>query len=215
MENKIVCVISVHPDDETLGCGGTILRHITKGDSVYCVFVTGGNSGQSKLIDSVSKMYGFTKTYELNLPELVLGDLPFNDIIPKITEVFAEIHPQILYIPNRSDVHSDHRQAFNAVLACTKTFRYPSVEKVLMMEVISETDFALALPESVFVPNYFVNITNEFEKKLHILGLYGQELLPYPQSRNISAMTALNRYRGSQCGCEYAESFMLIKSIER
>ena len=215
MENKVVCVISVHPDDETLGCGGTILRHITKGDSVYCVFVTGGNSGQSKLIDTVSGIYGFTKVFELKFPELELENIPLNDIIPKVSSVFNEICPNILYIPNRSDVHSDHRQAFNAVLACTKTFRYPSVEKVLMMEVISETDFALALPESGFVPNYFVNITNEFEKKLHILGLYGQELLPYPQSRNISAMTALNRYRGSQCGCEYAESFMLIKSIER
>lgn len=215
MENKAVCVIAVHPDDETLGCGGTILRHLAAGDKVYCVFVTGGNEFQKNLIKSVSDAYKFTGVFELNLPELDLADLSLNTIIPKISSIFTEIKPQILYIPNRSDVHSDHKQIFNAVLACTKTFRYPFIKKILMMEVISETDFSLALPENTFIPNYYVDVSDVFEKKLSILRQYESELLPYPETRNVSTMTALNRYRGSQCGCEYAESFMLLKEIER
>ncbi|MDD5929231.1 MAG: PIG-L family deacetylase [Spirochaetales bacterium] len=215
MENKIVCVIAVHPDDETLGCGGTILKHLSNGDKVYCVFVTGGNAEQSKLINSVSNKYEFTGSFELNLPELDLADLSLNSIIPKISAVFSEIKPQILYMPNRSDVHSDHKQIFNAVLACTKSFRYPFIEKILMMEVISETDFTLSLPEDTFIPNYFVDVSEYYEKKLDILKTYESEMLPYPQTRNESTMTALNRYRGSQAGCEYAEAFMLVKAIER
>ena len=150
MEHKRVCVIAVHPDDETLGCGGTLLKHIENGDGVFCVFVTGGNSEQRKLISSVANNYSFNKTFELDLPELDVADLSLNDIIPRISKIFKEIEPQILYIPNRSDVHSDHKQIFNAVLSCTKSFRYPYIEKVLMMEVVSETDFCLGLPETVF-----------------------------------------------------------------
>ena len=211
---KKVCVIAVHPDDETLGCGGTILKHIADGDEVFCVFVTGGNAEQRKLISSVTKAFGFAKVFELNLPELDLADLSLNKIIPKVSAVFKETEPEILYIPNRSDIHSDHKQVFDAVLACTKSFRYPFIRKILMMEVISETDFCLALPESTFVPNYFVNISRVFKRKLEILDLYKTEMLPYPQTRNESTMTALNRYRGSQIGAEYAEAFMALKVVE-
>lgn len=215
MEHKRVCVIAVHPDDETLGCGGTLLKHIGNGDEVFCVFVTGGNSEQKKLISYVTKTYNFTKTFELDLPELDIADLSLNDIIPRISKIFKEIEPQILYIPNRSDVHSDHKQIFNAVLSCTKSFRYPYIEKVLMMEVVSETDFCLGLPETAFIPNYYVDITGVFERKLKILNLYESEMLPYPQTRNESTMTALNRYRGSQIGTEYAEAFMVLKIVEK
>lgn len=215
MEHKRVCVIAVHPDDETLGCGGTLLKHIENGDGVFCIFVTGGNSEQKKLISAVSETFNFTKFFELDLPELDIADLSLNDIIPRISKIFKEIEPQILYIPNRSDVHSDHKQIFDAVLSCTKSFRYPYIEKVLMMEVISETDFCLALPETAFIPNYYVDITSVFHKKLKILNLYESEMLPYPQTRNESSMTALNRYRGSQIGKEYAEAFMALKIVER
>ena len=215
MEHKRVCVIAVHPDDETLGCGGTILKHISNDDEVICVFVTAGNRAQRNLISTVSKAYNFTKVFKFDLPELDIADLSLNKIIPIISEVFKTIEPQIIYIPNRSDVHSDHRQIFNAVLSCTKSFRYPFIEKILMMEVISETDFSLALPESAFIPNYYVDITSVFERKLEILKLYESEMLPYPQTRNESAVRALNRYRGSQIGAEYAESFMALKVVER
>ena len=215
MEHKKICVVAVHPDDETLGCGGTILKHIANGDEVFCIFVTGGNAEQKKLISAVSQYYNFTKYFELDLHELDVADLSLNDIIPKISNIFKEIEPQVLYIPNRSDVHSDHKQVFDAVLSCTKSFRYPYIEKVLMMEVISETDFCLALPESTFIPNYYVDISDTFKQKNEILKVYESEMLPYPQTRNESTMTALNRYRGSQIGVEYAEAFMALKIVER
>lgn len=212
---KKVCIISVHPDDETLGCGGTILRHINQGDSVHCVFITGGNSEQSSLIKKVSGLYGFESVIQLNLPELELQDISLNEIIPKISHIFSQLQPEILYIPNRSDIHSDHRVIYNAVLACTKSFRYPFIRQILMCEVISETDFSLALPESAFIPNYFVDITDTFQMKLEILKLYQSELLPYPMTRSLSTMESLNRYRGSLINCEYAEAFMSLKTIVR
>ncbi|MBO6252579.1 MAG: PIG-L family deacetylase [Bacteroidaceae bacterium] len=211
---KIV-IVSVHPDDETLGCGGTILKHLEKGDEVHCILVTKGNEEQAKIWERVKSAYNFTSVVELGFPELELMDISLNDLIPPISMAINKIKPQVLIIPNRSDAHSDHKAVFNAVASCTKAFRYPFIEKVLMMEVISETDFALPLPEGQFIANYYVDITNQFKRKQEILTIYEGELLPYPQTRNLNTMQALNRYRGSQINAEYAEAFMNLKTIVR
>ncbi len=214
-EKNIICVISVHPDDETIGCGGTIIKHLNQGDEVHCILVTKGNAEQKVIWDQVKNVYHFTSVTELDFPELDLMDKSLNELIPPLSKAISTIQPQTIIIPNRSDAHSDHKAIFNAVASCTKAFRYPFIEKVLMMEVISETDFALPLPEGQFIANYYVDITKEFNKKQEILKIYESELLPYPQTRNLSTMQALNRYRGSQINAEYAEAFMNLKTIVR
>ena len=210
-----VVVVAVHPDDETIGCGGTIIKHLNKGDEIHCILVTKGNAEQKIIWDKVKDAYHFTSVTELDFPELDLMDKSLNELIPPLSKAISAIQPQTIIIPNRSDAHSDHKAIFNAVASCTKAFRYPFIEKVLMMEVISETDFALPLPEGQFIANYYVDITKEFEKKQEILKIYESELLPYPQTRNLNTMQALNRYRGSQINAEYAEAFMNLKTIVR
>lgn len=210
-----VVVVSVHPDDETIGCGGTIIKHLNRGDEVHCILVTKGNSDQKEIWNKVKDAYHFTSVTELDFPELDLMDKSLNELIPPLSKAISAIQPQTIIIPNRSDAHSDHKAIFNAVASCTKAFRYPFIEKVLMMEVISETDFALPLPEGQFIANYFVDISKEYVKKEDILKIYDSELLPYPQTRNLSTMQALNRYRGSQINAEYAEAFMNLKTIVR
>lgn len=215
MDMDKVVVVAVHPDDETLGCGGTILKHLKNGDEVHCILVTSGNKEQKAIWEKVKVAYGFSSVVELDFPELDLADISLNKLIPAFSNAFNRIKPTILYIPNRSDVHSDHQAVYKAVSACTKTFRYPFIEKVLMCEVVSETDFALPNLESVFVPNYFVDITEEMSKKLEIFKLYESEYLPYPSTRNDSTVVALNRYRGSLICAEYAEAFVSLKTIVR
>ncbi len=212
--NRVV-VIAVHPDDETLGCGGTILKFLSRGDEVHCILVTKGNDEQARLWERAKHAYRFTSVTELDFPEMELMDISLNKLIPPISDGIRKIQPNIMIIPNRSDAHSDHRAVFNAVASCTKAFRYPSIEQVLMMEVVSETDFALPLPEGQFIANYFVDISAEFESKQRILKIYESELLPYPQTRNMSTISALNRYRGSLINTEYAEAFMSLKTIVR
>ncbi len=212
---KKVCVIAVHPDDETLGCGGTILKHLKRGDEVHCVFVTDGDETQGVLIDQLAKHYGFTSVTRLGMPELKLADISLNELVPALAGVMNRIEPNALYIPNRADAHSDHRAVFEALIASTKAFRFPSIELILMCEVISETDFNLGLPEQVFNPNYFVDITDEWEGKKQALEICKDQMLPYPFTRNESTMKALNRYRGSLINVEYAEAFMALKTIVR
>lgn len=158
-EKKKVLVISVHPDDETLGCGGSILKHLGQGDEVHCVFITGGNIYQRQLIDNINALYGFTSIITLDFKELHLHEM-LNELIEALSKIVSIVQAQVLYIPNRSDAHSDHRAVFSAIMACSKNFRYPFIEQILMCEVISETDFAPILGENTFSPNYFIDLNS-------------------------------------------------------
>ena len=217
---KKIIVVAVHPDDETLMCGGALLKHKNNGDEIYWIIVTcitkeyGWDekviTRRKKEIMEVSHKYGFKKTYQLNFPTTKLDYIPNGDIIKAISDVFNEVKPNIIYLPNRSDVHSDHHVAFQAAYSCTKNFRYPFVERVLMGETLSETEFAPALNHNAFTPNVFIDISPFIDQKLEIMKLYASEVMNEPYPRALSSIKALGRYRGSRIGKEYAESFVLL-----
>jgi LmbE family N-acetylglucosaminyl deacetylase len=218
---KKVIVISAHPDDETLGAGGTILKHFDAGDEVFWIIATDvyENQGFSlkkiKLrfqeIEKVSKMYGFKKIYKLNYPTSSLSSSNLKTMIPEISSIMNEVKPEIVYMVNRSDAHSDHNIVFNATIACTKSFRYPYIKKVLMYECISETEFSPALNENVFIPNYFVNISDQIKRKIEIMKIYDSEIGNHPFPRSIENIKALAHFRGASSGFKFAEAFQLLK----
>ncbi|HEG2606852.1 PIG-L deacetylase family protein [Campylobacter sp. W0066.1] len=220
-----VVVIAVHPDDETLGVGGTLLKHKLHGDRVHCVFCTDiyeseGYTREQVLkreeeIMQVCKMYDFDSCYRLGLKTTKIDEYSKNYLVKKFSEIFTNIQPHIIYLPFAYDVHSDHRIIFEAAYSCTKSFRYPSIEKVLMMETVSETEFAPAFSSQSFAPNVFVDITEFINKKCDIMKIYKSELKPLPFPRSIENLKALALYRGCSLGGKdklvYAEAFMLLK----
>jgi LmbE family N-acetylglucosaminyl deacetylase len=222
---KKIVVVSVHPDDETLGCAGTLLKHREQLDEIYWLIITSAFEHQgftdeliqkrAHEIKQVTKLYCFNEVFELNFPTGTLDEIPFQQLIGAISGVFRKIQPNIVYLPFKGDIHSDHRVVFETAYSCTKSFRYPSIEKVLMMETISETDFAPAFPENAFIPNYYVDISDFFSKKVEILNIFESEIQEHPFPRSIKAVEALALLRGAQSGCNFAESFMLIKEIFR
>ena len=222
---KRVIVISAHPDDEILGVVGTLLKHKKSGDNLAWIIITGisETQGFSKErvksrefeIQSVSDSIGFSKVFRLNYPTMSLNPQIVNEIIPKISSIFNEFEPEVIYVLNRSDVHSDHRYTFDAISACTKSFRYPFIKKVLMYECLSETEFAPILPEKVFQPNYFVDISDFFKKKIEIMQIYSSELGEHPFPRSNRNIEALAVHRGAIVGVEYAEAFQVIKYIDK
>jgi len=219
---KNILVISVHPDDETLGCGGTILKHKENGDAIFWLILTGPTEnhpyGFSKEmiqdreseIKKISKMFGFQKTINLNFPTQLLDEINLRDIIVKIDQAVNDVKPNIVYLINRSDIHSDHRIGFDAAYSCTKNFRKSFIDKILMYETLSETEFAPALSENAFIPNVFVDVSDYMERKLEIMSIYSSEMMPDNLPRSHSAINALATYRGSRIGVQYAEAFMLL-----
>jgi len=218
MRNKILTV-AVHPDDETLGCGGTLLKHKQNGDEIHwliCSSLDEGHDGfekREKEIKEVSKAYGFDSVHNLRLKTTRIDEYTVSDLVQKISEVIMAIRPNIIYLPFKSDVHSDHRLIFHATYSCTKTFRYPFINKLYMCETLSETEFAPATSEESFIPNVFVNISEHIEKKIEIMKLFQSEIAEHPFPRSERNIRALATLRGATSGCEYAESFMLLKEI--
>lgn len=218
-----ILVISPHPDDETLGCGGTILKLREEGNFIYWLIVTGMNDklgfpkekilNRQREIKKVTKMYGFDDVFNLNFPTTRLDTIPMVDLISKISDCIRKIRPEVIFMNNKSDIHTDHKITFQAVVSATKSFKANFIKRILMYETISETDVVSPFIENAFLPNIFVDISHYIEKKLEIISIYKSEIMEYPLPRSLDSMKALARFRGSQIGVEYAEAFMSVREI--
>jgi N-acetylglucosamine malate deacetylase 1 len=215
-----VLVVAPHPDDETLGCGGTLMRLHKEGAELAWLIATGISEKagwapervqqRDAEIAQVARLVGISSVFNLRLPTTQLDALPMGDLINQFSAVFKSFEPEQVFLPNRSDAHTDHRVAFDAAAACTKWFRFPSVRRVLAYETISETGFGLgAQPE--FHPNYFVDISDFLERKLEVMAVYQSELGTFPFPRSIQAIRALATVRGAASGFVAAEAFQLLR----
>lgn len=221
--SKKILVISAHPDDETLGCGGTLLRHKSQGDELYWLILTNINDedvwGKERIlsrqeeIKQVALRYGFNKTIKLDYDTTKLDQVPLGELTGKVSDTLKLYTPQVIYLHNRSDIHTDHRVSFDAIISACKSFNNPFLENVLMYETISETDFAPPLQENAFIPNYYVNISDFIDQKLGVMRTYTSEIKEHPFPRSEKNIRALATYRGAQCGMDAAEAFMILKLI--
>ena len=220
--NKVL-IIAVHPDDETLGCGGTLLKHKNNEDEIHWVIVTDIKEAEGfkkevidkreKEIKEVEKLYDFDSVHRLGLSTMRVDEYNMSDLIGKISKVINDVKPNIIYLPFKGDVHSDHRHVFDAAYSCTKSFRYPFIKRIYMMETLSETEFAPSTKEDSFIPNVFVDISGFMDKKIEIMKNFESEMAEHPFPRSERNLRALATLRGATCGCEYAESFVLLKEI--
>jgi N-acetylglucosamine malate deacetylase 1 len=221
---KQIVIVAPHPDDETLGCGGTILRHKQAGEDIHWLVVTAMTPEQGfsreriaereAEIASAALRYGFASVKLLGFPTTRLDTLPMGDLIAAVSAMFQTVAPEIIYLPFAGDVHSDHAIVSDAVVSCTKWFRYPSIKRILAYETLSETEFGISPVAPGFRPNVFVDIHPYLNEKIEILKIFSSELGEFPFPRSIEAVRALALLRGTSAGCEAAEAFMLLKEIE-
>ena len=214
-----VLVIAPHPDDETLGCGGTLFKHKANGDEIYWLIVTGisedtgwPNDVVTKLdneIDAVAKKYGFSDVFNLRLPTTKIDTLPISDLIGEISNVYKKVEPDIVYMPFAHDVHTDHQIIVKAMQSTFKWFRYPYIKKVYMYETPSETEFNF-VENRVFHPNVFIDISQYIDNKIETMKIYDGEMEEHPFPRSKKTLRALATLRGSQSGFESAEAFELV-----
>ena len=218
-----VLVIAPHPDDETLGCGGTILKLKDQGVTVHWLIVTTieGVSGFSQdrvpvragEIESVRNAYNFDGVHHCSLPAAGLDRLGKGELIGAIGSVIKTVQPDTVYIPYRNDVHSDHAAVFDAAVSAAKTFRSPYVKAIYAYETLSETDFGLRPDDSGFRPNLYEDISGYLDQKISIMSKFDGEMGEFPFPRSDECLRALATLRGAQANCQAAESFMILKEI--
>ena len=219
-----ILVVAPHPDDETLGCGGSLLRAREEGAAVHWAiasrmtreagFSDDRIAAREAEIHRVSAAYGFASRHQAPFTAARLDAVATADRVAWMASVVAQVQPEVLYLPYPHDVHSDHAAVFDMAQACTKGFRHRSVRRVYCYETLSETEFGLKPGSPMFQPNRFVNITGHLDRKIEIMGLYAGEMSAAPFPRSAEAMRALALYRGLVANCMAAEAFMVLKEIE-
>lgn len=220
-----VLVVAPHADDETLGCGGTLLRLRDERavSEVHWLLVTDVSTAagyapervaeRDREIAAVAARLGAAGVHRLGFAPARLDEMAMSDVIGAMAGVVDRVRPDTLFVPWRYDAHTDHRVAFDAIAACTKSFRYPSVKRVLAYETPSETEFALDPGAVAFRPNLWVDISAQLDAKLELLASYPSEMAAFPFPRSVTAVRALAQWRGSTAGVAAAEAFVLLKSI--
>ena len=219
---KTVLVIAPHPDDEVLGVGGTILRHLAGGDAVHVVICTRGEEERfgKEQVERVQKeardahaFMGVSKSHFLDLPAARLDTIPGSEVNAAVGEVFEAVGPDVLYIPHVGDVHRDHQIIFRAAMVCCGPIGDHFPKRILAYETVSETDWYAAPMTPAFSPNVYIDITAHVEKKLQACGIYASQVRSAPDQRSIEALRALAVTRGHAMGFEYAEAFVLVREL--
>jgi len=223
-------VVAAQPDDEVLCCGGTIARNADFGDQVQvlivpesstssqqkrdCAQVEDELSSLAKVAQAAGSILGAASVELLDFPDNRLDSLDRLDLI-KCIEKYVDHHkPECVYVHHAGDVNVDHRRLHEAVVTACRPTPAHIVRRLLSFEVASSTEWQPPGSAQAFQPNWFVDISDQWDRKREALVAYAMEMRPWPHPRSFDAVEHLARWRGAQVGVEAAEAFCLLRQLE-
>lgn len=221
--NRTILIVAAHTDDEALGCGGTIARHVAEGDMVHAVFMADGVSSRpDAATDELDRrmaaarqahqLLGLQHVEYLGLPDNQLDGLPLLNVVQALEKVVEEIEPHIIYTHHYGDLNIDHRITHQAVMTASRPVPGSSVREIYGFEVLSSTEWTTP-QQFPFLPNMYVDISEFMAMKLKALEAYRMEMRAAPHSRSVEHVEHLARHRGHSVGVAAAEAFMTSRII--
>lgn len=222
---KKILVVAAHPDDEILGCGGTIARYAQQGAEIRSLILGEGVTSRTtvskknshlalenlkKQALTANKILGVKKVYFSSLADNRFDTVPLLEIIKEIEKVKNDFKPEIIFTHYRSDLNIDHQITYQAVLTATRPLPKEFVKMILAFEVASSTEWNYPLS---FSPNVFYDITETIDLKIKALAAYHSEMREFPHPRSLSGIKLQAQNRGLQSGVTDAEAFMLVRNI--
>jgi LmbE family N-acetylglucosaminyl deacetylase len=226
-----ILVAAAHPDDELLGCAGTIARHAAAGDRVDILIFAEGATSRDAVRDSASRgneierlrqsageaarILGAQPPRFLGFPDNRMDSHEILDVTKATESAIAEIEPAIVYTHHGGDLNRDHRIVHEAVVTACRPLPGRRFVRLLAFETLSSSEWASESIGPPFRPRHFVDISPYLELKLRALASYAAEMRVFPHPRSPGAVDALARLRGSQVGLAAAEAFDVIFDIER
>jgi len=224
-----VLVVAAHPDDEVLGCGGTIARHAGVGDHVQVLIVAEGATSRQERRDRVQadahlsalaeaaqkagSILGAAGVELLDLPDNRLDSLDRLDLIKLVEDRIEQHEPQVVYVHHAGDVNVDHRRLHEAVVTACRPTPGHHVKRILSFEVASSTEWQPPGSGAAFQPNWYVEISAQFTLKQKALAAYDSEMRAWPHARSLKAVEYQDRWRGAQVGVKAAEAFCLLREL--
>ncbi len=223
MAASTVVVIGAHPDDEILGAGGTLARHVQAGDEVHAVVVADGAGSRypDEMMGALEKdarraaeTIGFASLRLQALPDQRLDTVPFIELTQLIESVLDELGPQLVYTHFPADVNADHGLVARAAWTACRPYYRPGLRRFAVFETPSSTEWAWPAGDTALQPNYFADITATLDTKIAAMECYESELRDYPHPRSGRALRERAAFWGSQAGRAAAEPFRILREIE-
>jgi LmbE family N-acetylglucosaminyl deacetylase len=217
--SRQVLVVAAHPDDELLGCGGTIALHTRRGDSVTAVIVCEGESlrygrgGKNMCAQTMAacRKLGITDIRLLGLADQRLDTMTLTDIIQPLEQIVRETRPNLVYTQYGGDINRDHELLFKALLVAARPLE-AYIEAIYSFDTASSTEWAFP---RTFVPDTWVDITETLETKLEAMACYHSEIRDYPHPRSLEALEHRAKAWGNQTCLDVAEVFMTVRRVYR
>lgn len=221
-----VLTVAAHPDDETLGAGGTMARLAAEGHEVWSCILSDGVTSRHGYVElqqecarRAADILAVANVVFCGLPDQRLDSLALLDVITPIEKCIAELQPQVVFTHFMEDANQDHRAVFRATVVATRPSEGSSLRSVLCYETASSTEWAPPFPGTVFAPNVFVDISSTLPTKLAAMrayeDTYSNEMRPFPHPRSYEALEAYARRHGAAAGVRAAEPFMLVRRVLR
>lgn len=215
-----ILVIAPHMDDEVLGVGGTIARHVAEGDDVFVCFIAHRiyNHTFDPEKDRIERESTENARIVLGYKDSVFFDLDderldscIQDILIPLEEYIVKVNPQIVYVCHRGDNHQDHRAVFQAAMVALRPSANPEIKKIMSYEVPSSTEQSPPFPEYAFSPTYYVNIGKYLPVKLKAMRCYEKEQREFPHPRSEEGLSIIAKRRGVESGYQAAEAFIVVR----
>jgi LmbE family N-acetylglucosaminyl deacetylase len=223
-----VLIVAAHPDDEILGCGGTIARLAQEGQNVYIAVLGEGTTSRyqrreyadPQVVEAISvqcrqaaELLGAKELFMYDLPDNRFDTVPLLDVVKIIEELVKRLEPKVIFTHHGCDLNIDHVITHRAVLTATRPVAGCSVKEIYSFEVPSSTDWAFGQFQPPFLPNVFMDITTTLEAKIRAMAVYEREARSFPHPRSPESLQAIARRWGSMVGLQAAESFSMVRSI--
>jgi LmbE family N-acetylglucosaminyl deacetylase len=226
MADRILAVVA-HPDDEVLGCGGTLARLSREGDVYVLILGTGvasrdipeaqkeaGVAMLKKQASDANRALGTREVFFKSFPDNKFDSVPLLELVKAVEAKINELKPRVVFTHHHGDLNIDHRRTFEAAVTATRPLGNCPVRKVLAFETLSSTEWNARTPANAFLPDTYYDIADTIGLKVKAMEFYKTEIRDYPHPRSSEGIRILAQKRGLECGLKFAEAFSLVRSIK-
>lgn len=225
--NKKILIVAAHPDDEVLGCFGTVARLIKEGYEAYTLILGEGKTSRDEIRDAVSKKdelelldseiqkandaIGVKRVFIYNFADNRFDSVDLLDIVKVVSKVKEEVKPDIIFTHFENDLNIDHRITYQAVITATRPMEDECVKEIYSFEILSSTEWNYPLS---FSPDTYFDISDTLELKLGAMRAYKSELCEYPHPRSLEGIELNAKYQGMRVGKKYVEAFKTVRDVK-